>query len=116
MAGDYYCFMLRGESGLKNIWDEICVQVIEAEYSDYWSYFVRTVELMIEPEVEKLPDWTQQPIWLKTDEGWKFEGGEFMFLIEDLTRYIAKEYVFFEAKQWSNSRITYFIENRLAYS
>lgn len=119
-VGNYYCFTPRSESGLKNIWDEICVQQIEAEFSDYWSYFVLEVENLIEPEIEKLPEHIQQAIWLQIEENWGYQEGEEMEIATyQLVDYIAEEYVFERARRWSNKQINYFIhgeEGSLFYS
>ncbi|EMS31165.1 hypothetical protein C943_02312 [Mariniradius saccharolyticus AK6] len=41
------------DSGLINVWEEICVQ-IQGEYSFYWDSYEETVELFLQPYLEKL--------------------------------------------------------------
>ena len=98
--------------GLKSLWDEICVQQIEAELSDCWEYFEAEVERLIEPEIEKLPEPVKKAIWLQTEEGWKVEDedvGEFLIATSELASYIAEDYVFEKARSWSNRQINYYI-------
>ena len=68
------------------------------------------VEKLIEPEVEKLPKHIEQAIWLQIEENWHYEDGQEMLIAtNDLTSFIAKEYVFEKARKWSNKQINYFI-------
>ncbi len=102
------CLMAGSDSGLKNVWDEICVQVQE-EYSYHWDSYVETVEGLAEAEVGKLSKSIQEAIWLQTDDGFDFEEGEISFLHSDFARYIADEYIFSKAGDWSNCRIHHYI-------
>ena len=112
-VANYHCFTpSRSKSGLKNIWDEICVQQIRCEFSSYWDYFVLTVEQLVEPEVEKLPEYIQKSIWLQIKENWHYEDGEEMLIaINELSNYIAEEYIFYKARRWSSKRIDEYNEN-----
>lgn len=102
------CLMAGDDSGLKNIWDEICVQV-QDEYSYYWDSYVETVEGLIEVEVEKLSKSIREAIWLQTDDSFESEDQNAVFTDQELSRYIASEYVFSKAGDWSNRRIHYYI-------
>lgn len=112
-VGNYLCFTpSRNESGLKNIWEEICVQQKSCEFSQFWDYFAFEAERLIEPEVEKLPEHTQEAIWLQIEENWNYEEGDEMLIgINELSQYIAKEYIYFKARKWSNKRIEQYMDN-----
>lgn len=106
-----YCFMSRQYTGLKTVWDEICVQTTEAKFSAYWSYFEIVVNGYIEAELAKLSEPLQKAIWLQTDEAdenWEnYECGEAEVEIDhdELVKYIADEYVYRKARSWRNARI-----------
>ena len=50
---------------LKNIWDEVCVQV-QAEESVMWDSYVDTIEVLILDKLAGLDATTKQAIWLQT--------------------------------------------------
>lgn len=59
------------DSGLINLWEEICAQVHGEEFWD-WDDYDESIDGLIEPHVAKL-GWDQQLVlWLKTDEGWSW--------------------------------------------
>jgi len=41
------------DSGLTNVWDEVCIQV-RTQYSVYWDAYEATIYPMIEGEMQKL--------------------------------------------------------------
>ena len=102
------CLMSGGDSGLKNVWDEICVQ-IQQEYSNYWNLYVETVEGLVEAEVNKLPIRIQEAIWLQTETGWNSSEENICIFHNELSRYIAEDYIFSKASDWSNRRIHFYI-------
>jgi hypothetical protein len=114
-----YCFLSRKITGLKTVWDEICVQQNEAKFSVYWDYFDLTVNDYIEAELKKLPESIIKAIWLQTDKAfdeWEsYESGEEEIrpLDEELVKYIAEEFVYEKARRWSNSRIENYLLNEL---
>ncbi len=69
---------LSGDSGLKNFWEEYCVQV-QQEHSFYWETYVDQLHLWVEEEFKKLPMWQRNAIWLDLKN-------------EDITDYFDKEY------------------------
>jgi len=56
------------DSGLQNVWDEICVQ-IRGESSIYWDDYLDTAKRIIEAEVSNLDKSEIEAIWLQTDNG-----------------------------------------------
>ena len=64
--------ILSGEdSGLKNVWDEICVQV-QSEESVFWGTYLETVEGILLGLVEALNRAERLALWAETDEGWDY--------------------------------------------
>lgn len=63
--------MLSGYSGLKNVWEEICVQV-QGEESFYWSAYIDVMERMLYSSLERLLPHEQIALWVVTDEGWDY--------------------------------------------
>jgi hypothetical protein len=63
--------MLSGDSGLKNVWEEVCVQV-QDEQSFYWDMYVETMESMLAGYVDLLDRDARLALWCSTDEGWSY--------------------------------------------
>ena len=106
------------DTPLKNVWDEICVQV-QYEESGMWEIYLETISAFIEDEVKKLNNATKQAIWLQTEEGidWEIdneEGDLSEFYVDDIVRYILHEFVLSEATKWRNKRIEKYLERGYA--
>ena len=56
------------DSGLANVWDEICVQV-QLERSFLWFAYARTVHTLVEHQIEQLAPFERSALWLQTDAG-----------------------------------------------
>lgn len=56
------------DSGLANLWDEVCVQV-QGEESAMWEIYLDTMSRMIEKQVDTLIVELRKAIWLQTDNG-----------------------------------------------
>jgi len=102
------------DTPLKNIWDEICVQVQgeESVFYDIYQYMIRS---SIQYEVENLKDEIKQAIWLQTDRGFEWEYGdeshaEATCCEEDITDHIFYKFVLSAAGDWTNKRIEKFLE------
>nr|WP_287935639.1 hypothetical protein [Algoriphagus sp.] len=99
------------DTGLINTWDEICAQ-IQGEYSFHWDTYEDTVELFIQPYLEKLNPYERFAIWLQTDEGMRYDEDEdkepeiYSFAV---LRYV-KGHIFQQAGKWSNQRIRKYLE------
>ena len=63
--------MLSGDSGLKNVWEEICVQV-QGEQSFFWDTYVETMEGLLEGYAELLNPDARMALWAVTDQGWDY--------------------------------------------
>lgn len=63
--------MLSGNSGLKNVWEEICVQV-QGEESFNWSAYIDVMERMLYSSLERLLPHEQIALWALTEEGWDY--------------------------------------------
>lgn len=99
---------------LKNIWDEVCVQV-QYEESYMWEIYELTIKLLVKDEIQNLSIYARQAIWLQTDEGseWEIDNENLQicnFYEEDIEEYIIKEYILPAAADWTNKRIEKFLE------
>ncbi len=98
------------DSGLKNAWDEICVQ-IQGEESYTWDAYDLTVKQMLCAEVSRLALHEQNSIWLQTKEGedWICEEEDSResnpAVLDDIVEYLSSEYVYDMASDWTNPRI-----------
>lgn len=105
--------MLSGDdSGLKNVWDEICVQV-QGDRSFYWDAYVDTVEQMLHHDVESLSTDVEMAIWFQSENGYLWDAGEDgqpETVFEDVIKHILHEYIYVEAARWKNERIEAFLE------
>ena len=61
------------DSGLINLWDEICVQV-QGESSVMWEMYEDLAMGIIEAEACKLANHVLEAIWLQTDPGMEWDG------------------------------------------
>jgi hypothetical protein len=102
--------MHSGDGGpLRNIWDEVCVQV-QFQQSIFWDLYLDTVRMIIRAAVEKLDASRKQAIWLQTSAGmdWDYETDDNedpAYCESDIVDYILDEYVLSEASNWTNKRI-----------
>jgi len=108
---------LSGEdSGLKNVWDEICVQV-QIEYSVSWDEYENMIESIISKYISKLKEFEKIALWYQSNEGWSwlYDNAEVEdisppVIDQDIVNYIL-ENINSEAADWKNSRIEKYIEN-----
>lgn len=109
--------LMSGEdSGLKNVWDEICVQV-QDEHSVFWSAYVDVIEGCILAELEPLKRLELDALWLCTEQGleWAFEERSEPrpfpgHSLDEITTYILDEHLLPMAAYWSNARIRRYME------
>ena len=104
------------DSGLKNTWDEICVQ-IQYEESLFWSAYDETVQSFVFAYIEELKSHEKLVIWLQTEQGWDwaydYEEQNDNYppvLVEDVAQYITQEYIYSKAGSWSNNRIRNYLD------
>jgi hypothetical protein len=60
--------MLSGDSGLKNVWEEICVQV-QDEQSFFWETYMETIEGLLTGYVDMLDANARLALWTLTESG-----------------------------------------------
>jgi len=113
------------DTPLKNIWDEVCVQV-QDDYSVMWDAYEDTILGLIEQQVRKLDNEVIGAIWLHTDAGsdWeseiqgKIDEGEIKewdqeevdYNLDEVGQYILQEHVLKSASDWTNKRIDKYID------
>lgn len=109
-----YSGMLSGDdSGLKNVWDEICVQVQDEE-SFYWDSYEETIEDLIAEEVKLLDPDELLALWCVTEQGWDYiydhytddTGGVGVPVLQDDIVQKLKSGLLSVAAAYTNSRIT----------
>jgi hypothetical protein len=109
--------MLSGDdSGLKNVWEEICVQV-QHEESIFWDAYVETMEGLLAGFVEVLDTDARMALWVVTDEGSDYvddhnaddDGVRDVPVSEDEIVSKLKNGLLSAAANYSNSRITMFL-------
>lgn len=61
--------MLSGDSGLEDVWEEICVQVQE-EQSVFWHAYEQTIDCLLDGYIDALDRNARLALWSITDEGW----------------------------------------------
>lgn len=109
--------LLSGEgSGLRNTWEEICVQ-LQLEHSYSWEAYEETLRVYVEYFVDELPAHEREAIWLQTPEGddWECEEASerelYPVFNPDIVNYITSDYVFQAGNNWSNSRIRAYLNS-----
>jgi hypothetical protein len=104
------------DSGLKNPWDEICVQV-QSEHSHAWRAYLQTSRGVIRTAVRRLAPHEQYALWLQTESGIvrsedQQEDGAVDFENEsEIVEYLLEQYLLPAAEDWSNARIRSFLES-----
>ena len=107
--------LLSGEdSGLANVWDEICVQE-QKERSFDWEAYEETMSTFIECRVSELQPYELDALWLLTPQGddWDCEPDDtresYPVVQQDVEDYLAAE-MLTAANNWSNARISKYLE------
>jgi len=106
------------DSGLDNAWDEICVQV-QDEQSFYWDTYLETIRDFVRRDVEALPPYELQAMWLQTEPGWNWsydhteDEKECPAVSDDVAGYLIDNQILDKASNWSNRRIRRYIENKM---
>jgi len=104
------------DTPLKNLWDEVCVQV-QHQQSMFWNAYLEIIQNIVLDEVLKLETVVNEAIWLQSDEGkeWEFERkyeieGEQESKNEELdsakfTVQLITDRIIFEATDYTGERI-----------
>lgn len=103
------------DSGLKTVWDAVCVQV-QFEQSVYWDAYDHTVRSIIAGHLGELAKHEREAIWLQTvaaDQWDRQEPDEregYPVCDDEVVDFLASEYVYAAAEQWSNARIRAYLD------
>ena len=104
------------DSGLKNVWDEICVQVLYEQFI-VWETYDEIVRAFVLGYVEELQSHEKLVLWFQTEEGWNwlYDYGERSdeqppVFVDDIVKYLVQEYVYDKAGKWTNERIRAYLE------
>lgn len=110
-----------GDTGLKSLWEEICIIVDEGDGSEYESC-LDTLDEFVRDAIDqsRLADWQKTSLWLMTSEGmeWTFDSERMAenscsWCLSDVVRHIRDEYILPTAADWSNCRIRRY--NKIRY-
>jgi hypothetical protein len=113
--------MQSGDSGLANLWDEICVQVQGSE-SIMWPLYEELMANLVIQSLKALDHPTLCALWLQTEGGDEWETGRALGETSDLTcpcdiqetaQFIVREHLLVLAADWTNKRIDRFSEKSL---
>lgn len=102
------------DSGLRNSWDEVCVQV-QDQHSVFWTAYEATLIGLIRGEVMSLDPKVRNAVWLQTEvwDYWSEEDDEPDMSEPDIIEYLYREYVLSAAADWTNARIQRYLERGL---
>lgn len=108
-----------GDTGLKSLWEEICIMADEGEGSEYEACLDTLDEFVHEAiDQAKLADWQKTSLWLTTSEGidWlysdKLDDRSCSWCQSDVVRHIRDDYLLPAAMDWTNPRIRRYNESR----
>ena len=106
---------LGDDTGLKNTWEEVCVQ-IQYEQSVLWDAYEDTIDAIILAHVEKLEQYEMIAIWLQTTEGidWQVDCEDQEtppFSTGDIVEYVRGMHLFELAGKYTNRRILDYLNN-----
>lgn len=108
--------MLSGDdSGLENMWEEVCVQV-QLQHSGYWDTYEDMMERMVDHEVSKLKPHQLTAAWLCTESGgeWRFtdeeDREEPVVRTEDVAHWVYTEHLMSLADNYTNERIQEYLD------
>lgn len=105
------------DSGLKNTWDEICVQVQEEE-SQFWDTYLEEIDTQIGWRLARLKPYELDALWLQTREGLDWQSESLIMrepepvIINDIVEYLQGR-VLAKAMNWTNRRVTKYLERQL---
>jgi hypothetical protein len=105
----------RQDSGLRDAWDEICVQLQDG-LSIFWDACDLTVRSYLAGNVSNLRVFEREAVWMKTPEGdsWDCDVEEDREPCpvndDEIIDYLAQDYVYRAACNWSNPRIRAFLD------
>lgn len=99
------------DSGLKNTWDEICVQV-QGEESTFWDSYLDIIGQCLRQELGRLPKHELQSLWLQTQNGedwlcseYEQDSGPVPYCEDDVVEHVVMEHILTAASDYRNARI-----------
>lgn len=106
---------LGDDTGLKNTWEEVCVQ-IQYEQSVLWDAYEDTIDAIILAHVENLEQYEMIAMWLQTTEGidWQVDCEDQEtppFSCRDIVEYVRGVHLFELAGKYTNRRILDYLDN-----
>jgi len=106
---------LGDDTGLKNTWEEVCVQ-IQYEQSALWDAYEDTIDAIILAHVEELEQYEMIAVWLQTTEGidWQVDCEEQdspPFSCSEIVEYVRGMHLFELAGRYINRRIRDYLDN-----
>lgn len=114
------------DSGLRNTWEEICVQV-QGEESFFWDEYQTVMHDAILGAIVAVEQRDLASLWLQSEEGWSWrwdmenadaaavndaanaEVTEIPFDQEEIAKYILQKHLLVRAEDYSNQRIAAFL-------
>jgi hypothetical protein len=87
------------DSPLRNIWDEVCVQM-QTEQSVMWEAYEETILPMIGLELDRLDKAVISAIWLQTEEGLEWDAeNQVTAELDTMAEYDKSEFYFIEIER-----------------
>lgn len=110
------------DSGLRNTWEEICVQV-QGEESFFWDEYQTVMHDAILGALVAIERRDLASLWLQSEEGWSWrwdmenadgdavnaEVTEIPFVQEEIAKHILQKHLMVRAEDYSNQRIAAFL-------
>lgn len=110
------------DSGLRNTWEEICVQV-QGEESFFWDEYQTVMQDAILGAIVAVEQRDLASLWLQSEEGWSWrwdmenadddaanaEVTEIPFVQEEIAKHILQKHLMVRAEDYSNQRIAAFL-------
>jgi hypothetical protein len=91
---------------------------VQYEESVCWDVYDEVVHTLVSAEVEELPSYQREAVWLQTDRGWDWqyenddERDPYPVLNDDIADYMIQQHVYAAAGRWTNPRIGVFLDSR----
>lgn len=106
-----------GDSDLRDLWDEICVQVQDQESTLWWAYEI-TIEQLVRGYLAETPRHEMEALFLQTEDGfqwrWMDPGADTAsgapIDVDVIAAHVVTKYVYPLADRWSNRRIRAYLD------
>ncbi len=109
------------DSGLRTLWNEICVQT-QAEYSVFWEAYLDTMRQIVASLLEDVDATKRSALWLQTEPGieWSINPedqsaiGEMPISDFDIAEYVL-DHILEKAENWTNKRVEKYLTTSCDY-